>query len=172
MRRYTIFALCVLVLVMLTLSAAMAGMKAQKATDPVSGKQLTVAATTLVVKVNGIPYYFQNKADKAKFTKNPEKYVKETVCPVSGTKVTVTTTTPRIDRNGDIYLFCCNMCPAKFKKDPAKYTAMAPAMSAALTGNYYCPMHPDITSKTAGKCPVCGMNMVAVTKMNTHMKMK
>ena len=141
MRRYTIFALCVLVLVMLTLSAAMAGMKAQK-------------------------------ADKAKFTKNPEKYVKETVCPVSGTKVTVTTTTPRIDRNGDIYLFCCNMCPAKFKKDPAKYTAMAPAMSAALTGNYYCPMHPDITSKTAGKCPVCGMNMVAVTKMNTHMKMK
>lgn len=30
----------------------------------------------------------------------------------------------------------------------------------ATSGNYVCPMHPDVTSDKAGKCPKCGMDLV------------
>ncbi len=28
------------------------------------------------------------------------------------------------------------------------------------SGNYVCPMHADVTSDKAGKCPKCGMDLV------------
>lgn len=31
----------------------------------------------------------------------------------------------------------------------------------ATGDKYVCPMHPDVTSDKAGKCPKCGMNLVA-----------
>jgi hypothetical protein len=32
--------------------------------------------------------------------------------------------------------------------------------AAAVPGSFYCPMHPDITAKTGGKCSRCGMALV------------
>lgn len=32
-----------------------------------------------------------------------------------------------------------------------------------LDPTYQCPMHPEVTSKTPGKCPICGMDLVLLT---------
>lgn len=48
------------------------------------------------------------------------------------------------------------------------HSAMAPHSGQAQTdtaGTYYtCPMHPSVNSPTPGQCPICGMNLVAVTR--------
>jgi len=37
--------------------------------------------------------------------------------------------------------------------------------------NYACPMHPEVTGKQGEKCSKCGMDLVAVEKLdNTEMK--
>ncbi len=42
----------------------------------------------------------------------------------------------------------------------ARGTGSAPAKAAVI---YTCPMHPEVTSPTAGKCPKCGMALVRAT---------
>ena len=32
--------------------------------------------------------------------------------------------------------------------------------AAAVTGTFYCPMHPDITARAEGRCSRCGMALV------------
>jgi hypothetical protein len=34
------------------------------------------------------------------------------------------------------------------------------ARSSANSQKYTCPMHPEVVSDTAGKCPKCGMDLV------------
>ncbi len=29
-----------------------------------------------------------------------------------------------------------------------------------VSGEYYCPMHPDVSETSPGNCPVCDMNLV------------
>jgi hypothetical protein len=46
-------------------------------------------------------------------------------------------------------------------------TAMKPAMDTTKSGmmattKYTCTMHPEVVSDTPGKCPKCGMAMVAI----------
>ncbi|MES2462686.1 MAG: heavy metal-binding domain-containing protein [Armatimonadota bacterium] len=40
---------------------------------------------------------------------------------------------------------------------PMKRTKKEPAKDKL----YVCPMHPEVTSKKPGKCPKCGMNLIA-----------
>ncbi len=42
----------------------------------------------------------------------------------------------------------------------------------AETTKYSCPMHPEVTSDKAGKCPKCGMNLKASTTKASHDAMK
>jgi len=35
-----------------------------------------------------------------------------------------------------------------------------PAQAPAPADGYTCPMHPQISQKSPGKCPICGMNLV------------
>ncbi len=35
----------------------------------------------------------------------------------------------------------------------------APARVAAQAARYACPMHPEVTSASRGKCPKCGMTL-------------
>jgi hypothetical protein len=54
---------------------------------------------------------------------------------------------------------------------PGAGAAVAPSQpaSAALPGAdaYACPMHPEVTSATAGKCPKCGMDLVSMKATST-----
>jgi YHS domain-containing protein len=52
---------------------------------------------------------------------------------------------------GTTYTLCCQECKTKFDKDPEKM----------LKTVYTCPMHADVVSDKAGKCPTCGMNLTA-----------
>lgn len=36
---------------------------------------------------------------------------------------------------------------------------------------YSCPMHPEVTSDVAGKCPKCGMELIEKTTDNSSMDM-
>ena len=47
------------------------------------------------------------------------------------------------------------------KPAPAGGTTAAPAgAQTAAAVIYTCPMHPEVQSKTPGKCPKCGMDLV------------
>jgi cytochrome oxidase Cu insertion factor (SCO1/SenC/PrrC family) len=56
--------------------------------------------------------------------------------------------------------------PAQTTRAPKRAAPKAPAAAAKASpaneaGLYSCPMHPEVTSKTAGgRCPKCGMNLV------------
>jgi Cu+-exporting ATPase len=86
--------------------------------------------------------------------------------PVCG--MTVKPTTPhRTTFEGTEYLFCNPRCVEKFKADPHRYLGRAEAAPqapahatpapAAATGEWTCPMHPQIVRDRAGSCPICGM---------------
>jgi hypothetical protein len=56
-----------------------------------------------------------------------------------------------------VVLFTLSACG---KQDSANETAANQAASAAVV--YDCPMHPEVTQSTPGKCPKCGMTLVEV----------
>jgi len=73
------------------------------------------------------------------------------------------------------YFFCATSCLEKFRADPTKYLAtpklhgiaasdhgaaahaQRAAHSPTPTGEYTCPMHPEIVRDAPGTCPICGM---------------
>ncbi len=48
---------------------------------------------------------------------------------------------------------------AMMNKDMKNSTEMK-AEKKKMTMTYTCPMHPEVTSDKAGKCPKCGMDLV------------
>jgi Cu+-exporting ATPase len=78
--------------------------------------------------------------------------------PVCGMTVKPTTQ-HRTTYEGDEILFCSDRCKQKFIADPAHYLKPAePARPvASSTGEYTCPMHPEIVRSGPGSCPICGM---------------
>jgi YHS domain-containing protein len=97
----------------------------------------------------------------AKVKKNPEKYMKklekmgqsvETI--PEGTKKTPSDVKEGASMKG------MDMKGMKMNGDTAS--------KATETGYWTCPMHPEVHQSTAGKCPICGMNLEfkanAVTK--------
>jgi FtsP/CotA-like multicopper oxidase with cupredoxin domain len=44
----------------------------------------------------------------------------------------------------------------------------APAVPPGGTLEYFCPMHPEVTSHTPGRCPQCGMKLLAQAKAAGH----
>jgi YHS domain-containing protein len=82
----------------------------------------------------GKTYYFCCKGCKAKFLKDPEKYLKKpakpavkktvsAICPVMGTKIPDVTKAPGGSTvyKGKTYYFCCPQCKPMFLKNPEKY---------------------------------------------------
>ncbi len=53
---------------------------------------------------------------------------------------------------------------AACKKKVEEPTETAEITEAAAGTVYTCPMHPDVTSDQPGKCPTCGMDLVAQEK--------
>jgi len=61
---------------------------------------------------------------------------------------------------GQTYVFCCPGCRQKFQQDPRAYLSGAPAPpppAASASGEWTCPMHPEVVRDRPGACPLCGM---------------
>ena len=57
---------------------------------------------------------------------------------------------------------CLIVCALAFIPALAQEThnhAQTPAKKVRQQKVYSCPMHPEVTSKSKGKCPKCGMNL-------------
>lgn len=74
------------------------------------------------------------------------------ICPVMGSEIDESVTT---EYKGKRYAFCCPKCIKKFLSDPAKYLGATDTKSDVYT----CPMHPEVTSPSPGRCPKCGMDL-------------
>lgn len=94
------------------------------------------------------------------------KHSNENIDPICG--MTVPSGSHRnVYYEGKTYYFCSDHCLKKFESDPDSWLATSSSvdMDAAdhndrlsgKTGQYTCPMHPDVQKDKPGDCPVCGM---------------
>jgi Cu+-exporting ATPase len=64
----------------------------------------------------------------------------------------------RAVHRGRHYFFCGARCRERFAAEPERFLAPQPASSASAgTGQWTCPMHPEIVRDQPGSCPICGM---------------
>ncbi|MDD5350171.1 MAG: heavy metal translocating P-type ATPase [Chthoniobacteraceae bacterium] len=75
--------------------------------------------------------------------------------PICG--MTVDASSPiRAERDGETYYFCSEGCRKKFlAQQPREH--QAPPAASVPTGQYVCPMCPEVRQDHPGDCPVCGM---------------
>ncbi|MEM5867918.1 MAG: efflux RND transporter periplasmic adaptor subunit [Candidatus Aenigmatarchaeota archaeon] len=98
---------------------------------------------------------------------NSDEIGKEVVCPVTKNKFKVVPETKAVDYKGKTYYFCCPGCDSQFIKEPEKYISVSPStINHQLSTILYwtCSMHPQVKQNKPGKCPICGMDLIAVYK--------
>lgn len=87
----------------------------------------------------------------------------KTVDPVCGMMVNKNTAAASFEYGGARYYFCCAHCLVKFRNDPVRSlqpkTQLVTLSRApkSKSGEYTCPMHPEIVRNQPGSCPICGM---------------
>ena len=65
---------------------------------------------------------------------------------------------------GTSYYFCCSGCKQAFQKNPLRYlNPPTNPQKVDLNATYTCPMHPEISKKGPGSCPICGMALESLT---------
>jgi len=78
--------------------------------------------------------------------------------PVCGMSIDSVTARHRAVHQGRHYFFCGARCRERFAAEPERFLAPQPASSASAgTGQWTCPMHPEIVRDQPGSCPICGM---------------
>ena len=94
--------------------------------------------------------------------------------PVCGMSVDPDSAAASFEYEGETYYFCREQCRTKFAAAPEQYVATSQA-SAALpveerpqdsthaSGDYTCPMHPEVRQEKPGSCPKCGMALEPTT---------
>lgn len=109
----------------------------------------------------------------------------KTLDPVCGMTVNPATAKLHKEHEGTTYYFCSRGCLEKFTADPAKYLGASSAKAEAghgscchhggdkpkaasthgaiASGQYTCPMHPEIVRDGPGDCPICGMALEPMT---------
>ena len=109
----------------------------------------------------------------------------KTLDPVCGMTVNPATAKLHTEYAGTTYYFCSRGCLEKFTADPAKYVDASRAKAEAghgscchhsddkpkstsaqggsASGQYTCPMHPEIVRDGPGDCPICGMALEPMT---------
>jgi len=115
------------------------------ATDPVCGMKVDRPTAGYSIRHEGTRYYFCCEGCQKSFEADPQKYLSQTPFVLPPRKSTSTTSAP---------------AHAHAQHDhahhaPAVSSAATPAASA--TGQWTCPMHPEIISDKPGDCPICGM---------------
>ena len=96
----------------------------------------------------------------------PEKQID----PICGMTVDPSSAAGSTEYEGKTYYFCSTHCLHKFKQDPGSYLAQTSSIPMPVgikrtprqpvkkeSGDYTCPMHPEVRSPTATSCPKCGM---------------
>ena len=84
---------------------------------------------------------------------------RQQVCPVLGTKLGEHGMPVKVlVGNHSLYL-CCEGCVAKVRKNPEAYLPKVTPAQAVWT----CPMHPQIKIAKRGKCPICFMDLIALS---------
>ncbi|MGE3314193.1 MAG: heavy metal translocating P-type ATPase [Planctomycetaceae bacterium] len=68
----------------------------------------------------------------------------------------------KAERDGKTFYFCCEHCRAKFlgTEPPRPLVSLSlgsPSPQAKPSGDYICPMCPEVSSDKPGDCPKCGM---------------
>lgn len=144
------------------------------AIDPVCGMKVKIAGAKSTTVHGGQTYYFCNPKCLAKFTAEPQRYLKASeeqlaaaassenaIDPVCGMKVKIAGAKNTTVHGGQTYYFCNPKCLAKFTAEPERYLKPAeerPAPPPTTPGAIYtCPMHPEIRQVGPGSCPICGM---------------
>ena len=90
-----------------------------------------------------------------------EQQGEHAIDPVCGMTVDPATTEHHHDHEGADYYFCSGRCAEKFSAAPGDYLGEAkPKPQGGADDIHICPMHPEVKSATAGRCPDCGMNLV------------
>ena len=92
--------------------------------------------------------------------------------PVCGMKLLPQEAAASVEHAGHTWYFCSVGCGTKFEADPGKFDgsqAAAPLADAkaAASGQYTCPMHPEVLSAKPGACPKCGMALEATEPSTT-----
>src|SRR5579863_5099712 len=79
--------------------------------------------------------------------------------PVCGMSVDPATARHRTEHAGTHYFFCGARCLERFNAAPAQFVGPVPSPAPAMpaTGQWTCPMHPQIVRDGPGSCPICGM---------------
>ncbi len=102
---------------------------------------------------------------------SPETSLASQIDPVCG--MTVKPESPHASHyQGLHYRFCSAKCKIKFDAKPARYLAPSPVSAPVVGAEYVCPMHLEVQSDEAGKCPKCGMDLVERTKEEADHKTK
>jgi len=72
----------------------------------------------------------------------------------------------RAEHHGKAFYFCSDGCRKEFLSDPDAYSSQPavgrlndakPHLSTDPDSIYICPMHPEVSQKGSGICPICGM---------------
>jgi Cu+-exporting ATPase len=71
----------------------------------------------------------------------------------------------RLEHAGKVILFCGAPCMTKFAANPAKYATPGEpdAKVHEGSGQYTCPMHPEVIKDGPGTCPKCGMALEPIS---------
>src|SRR5262249_13176806 len=99
--------------------------------------------------------------------------------PVCGMEVDPARAAGRLERDGQMYYFCSQHCLEKFRADAGQGAGGGPGgpphqtPHTRETGEYTCPMHPEVVQPGPGTCPICGMALeprgVAVDEVNPEL---
>ena len=82
----------------------------------------------------------------------------EVVDPVCGMTISPDDAVGHVDHQGQTYYFCSESCLEQFRDDPDRFLTPAPARPAvSASGEWTCPMHPEVVRSGPGSCPICGM---------------
>ena len=99
----------------------------------------------------------------------PEPVPGETaIDPVCGMTVDPRTAAGSHVHGGRTYWFCATSCLERFRADPERYLAKGArsethAPAPAVSGDFTCPMDPEVRQPRPGACPKCGMALEPVT---------
>jgi len=142
-------------------------------TDPVCGMSTDDPEAFTRYTHEGKEYYFCSEHCLEQFKKDPKAYgatektetpeqAKTYTDPVCGMSTDDPEAFTRYTHEGRDYYFCSEHCLDRFKKNPDEFIEKKAASPAeekkpSPTGQYTCPMHPEIVRDGPGSCPKCGM---------------
>jgi Cu+-exporting ATPase len=79
-----------------------------------------------------------------------------TTDPVCGMRVEPQRAAARVEYRGQTYYFCKPGCAEKFRAMPERFLKARSVAANERSGDYTCPMHPEVREGAPGECPKCG----------------